>query len=393
MDIFEKCYAPSLPDELRAKDLFPYFRELQSRQDVEVIMEGKRRIMLGSNNYLGLTVNPDIIAAGIKALETYGTGCSGSRLLNGTLTLHQKFEKEMAEFLGKGDVCTFPSGFQSNLGAISAIVGRTDYVICDRENHASIYDGCKLSYGRMLRFRHSDMDDLESKLKAVPESAGALIVTDGVFSMGGDIAKLPEICALAKKYGARVMVDDAHALGILGKGGRGTASHFGLEDQVDIYMGTFSKSLASLGGYIASEARVIDFIRTNSRPYIFAASVPPAQIAVATAALEHLMAHPELPGQLLDIARYMREKLLAAGVKIIMSDTPIIPIYTYDPIKTLTIQKELYERGVYVNATLPPACAPGECLLRCSLMATHTKPLIDEATDIIIDVLKKYEDE
>ena len=393
MDIFEKCYAPSLPDELRAKDLFPYFRELQSRQDTEVIMEGKRRIMLGSNNYLGLTVNPDIIAAGIKALEEYGTGCSGSRLLNGTLTLHQKFEREMAEFLGKGDVCTFPSGFQSNLGAISAIVGRSDYVICDRENHASIYDGCKLSYGKMLRFRHSDMDDLEAKLKAVPETAGALIVTDGVFSMGGDIAKLPEICALAKKYGARVMVDDAHALGILGKGGRGSASHFGLEDQVDIYMGTFSKSLASLGGYIASEARVIDFIRTNSRPYIFAASVPPAQIAVATAALEHLMAHPELPGQLLDIARYMREKLLAAGIKIIMSDTPIIPIYTYEPIKTLTIQKELYERGVYVNATLPPACAPGECLLRCSLMATHTKALIDEATDIIIDVLRKYEQE
>ena len=393
MDIFEKCYAPSLPDELRAKDLFPYFRELQSRQDTEVIMEGKRRIMLGSNNYLGLTVNPDIIAAGIKALEEYGTGCSGSRLLNGTLTLHQKFEREMAEFLGKGDVCTFPSGFQSNLGAISAIVGRSDYVICDRENHASIYDGCKLSYGKMLRFRHSDMDDLEAKLKAVPETAGALIVTDGVFSMGGDIAKLPEICALAKKYGARVMVDDAHALGILGKGGRGSASHFGLEDQVDIYMGTFSKSLASLGGYIASEARVIDFIRTNSRPYIFAASVPPAQIAVATAALEHLIAHPELPGQLLDIARYMREKLLAAGVKIIMSDTPIIPIYTYEPIKTLTIQKELYERGVYVNATLPPACAPGECLLRCSLMATHTKALIDEATDIIIDVLRKYEQE
>ena len=393
MDIFAKCYAPALADELRAQDLFPYFRELQSRQDTEVIMEGKRRIMLGSNNYLGLTVNPDIIAAGIKALQEYGTGCSGSRLLNGTLTLHQKFEREMAEFLGKGDVCTFPSGFQSNLGAISAVVGRSDYVICDRENHASIYDGCKLSFGKMLRYRHSDMEDLEAKLKAVPETAGALIVTDGVFSMGGDIAKLPEICALAKKYGARVMVDDAHALGILGKGGRGTASHFGLEDQVDIYMGTFSKSLASLGGYIASEARVIDYIRTNSRPYIFAASVPPAQIAVATAALEHLMAHPELPGQLLDIARYMRDKLSAAGIKIIMSDTPIIPIYTYEPIKTLTIQKELYERGVYVNATLPPACAPGECLLRCSLMATHTKALIDEAVDIIIDVMRKYDEQ
>ena len=392
MDIFDKCYARSQVDDLREQDLFPYFRELQSRQDTEVVMEGKRRIMLGSNNYLGLTVNPDIIAAGVKALQEYGTGCSGSRLLNGTLVLHQKFEKEMAEFLGKDDVCTFPSGFQSNLGCISAIVGRSDYVICDRENHASIYDGCKLSYGKMLRFRHSDMDDLEAKLKSVPETAGTLIVTDGVFSMGGDIAKLPEICALAKKYGARVMVDDAHALGILGKGGRGSASHFGLEDQVDIYMGTFSKSLASLGGYIAADARVIDYIRTNSRPYIFAASVPPAQIAVATAALEHLMAHPELPGQLLDIARYMREKLLAAGIKIIMSDTPIIPIYTYDPIKTLRIQKQLYERGVYVNATLPPACAPGECLLRCSLMATHTRELIDEATDVIIDVFNHYEE-
>ncbi len=392
MDIFEKCYARSQVDDLREADLFPYFRELQSRQDVEVIMEGKRRIMLGSNNYLGLTVNPDIIAAGVKALQEYGTGCSGSRLLNGTLVLHQKFEREMAAFLGKDDVCTFPSGFQSNLGCISAIVGRSDYVICDRENHASIYDGCKLSYGKMLRFRHSDMDDLEAKLKAVPETAGCLIVTDGVFSMGGDIAKLPEICALAKKYGARVMVDDAHALGILGKGGRGSASHFGLEDQVDIYMGTFSKSLASLGGYIAADARIIDFIRTNSRPYIFAASVPPAQIAVATAALEHLMAHPELPGQLLDIARYMREKLLAAGIKIIMSDTPIIPIYTYDPVKTLKMQKAMYERGVYVNATLPPACAPGECLLRCSLMATHTKALIDEAVDVIVDVMHSYED-
>ena len=392
MDIFEKCYARSQVDELREMDLFPYFRELQSRQDVEVVMEGKRRIMLGSNNYLGLTVNPEIIAAGVKALQEYGTGCSGSRLLNGTLVLHQKFEKEMAEFLGKGDVCTFPSGFQSNLGCISAIVGRNDYVICDRENHASIYDGCKLSYGKMLRFRHSDMDDLEAKLKTVPETAGALIVTDGVFSMGGDIAKLPEICALAKKYGARVMVDDAHALGILGKGGRGSASHFGLEDQVDIYMGTFSKSLASLGGYIAADARVIDYIRTNSRPYIFAASVPPAQIAVATAALEYLIAHPELPGQLLDNARYMREKLLDAGIPIIVSDTPIIPIYTYEPIKTLRIQKALYERGVYVNATLPPACAPGECLLRCTLMATHTRALIDEALDIMLDVFKNYED-
>ncbi|MBQ9412970.1 MAG: pyridoxal phosphate-dependent aminotransferase family protein [Oscillospiraceae bacterium] len=387
MDIFEKCRQYHLADDYRAQDLFPYFRELQSRQDTEVVMEGKRRIMLGSNNYLGLTVREEIIEAGIKALRDYGTGCSGSRLLNGTLVLHRKFESEMAEFLGKGDVATFPAGFQANLGAISAIVGRGDYVICDRENHASIYDGCKLSYGKMLRFRHADMADLEKKLQAVPETAGCLVVTDGVFSMGGDIANLPEICRLAKKYGARVMVDDAHGLGILGEGGRGTPNYFGVEDQVDVLTGTFSKSLASLGGYVAADAKVVDFIRCNSRPYMFAASIPPASIAVATAALEYLKAHPELPGQLLDISRYMREQLKARDIRIMDSNTPIIPIYTYEPIPTLQMQKELYDRGVYVNATIPPACAPGECLLRCSLMASHTVPLIDEAVEIIAEVL------
>ena len=390
MDIFEKCFARSAKDEYRELGLFPYFRELQSRQDVEVIMEGRRRIMLGSNNYLGLTTNPEIIAAAHKALDEYGTGCSGSRLLNGTLVLHQIFEREMAEFLRKGDVATFPSGFQSNLGIISAIVGRGDYVICDRENHASIYDGCKLSYGKMLRYRHSNMEDLERCLKEVPEGKGCLVVTDGVFSMGGDIAKLPEIVALAKKYGARVMVDDAHALGIIGEGGRGTASYFGLEDEVDIYMGTFSKSLASLGGYMAADARVVDYVRCSSRPYIFAASVPPANIAIATASLRYMIAHPELPKKLLDISQYMRNRLLEGGLDIIMSETPIIPIYTYEPLRTLQIQNELYERGVYVNATLPPACAPTECLLRCSLMATHTKELIDEAVDIILDVFKGH---
>lgn len=391
MDIFEKCFHYTVADEFRAQGLFPYFRELQSRQDVEVIMEGKRRIMLGSNNYLGLTTNPEIKAAGQAALEEFGTGCSGSRLLNGTLILHQQFEKEMAEFLRKGDVATFPSGFQSNLGIISAIVGRNDYVICDKENHASIYDGCKLSYGKMLRYKHSDMAELEKALQQVPETAGCLIVTDGVFSMGGDIAKLPEIVALAKKYGARVMVDDAHGLGILGEGGRGTASHFGLENEVDIYMGTFSKSLASLGGYMAADAKVIDYVRCNSRPYIFAASVPPANIAVANAALRHLIAHPDLPKQLLENAQYMREQLRKHNIKIIDAETPIIPIYTYDVLVTLKAQKELYDNGVYVNATVPPACAPGECLLRCSLMATHTKELIDEAIAIIADVLAHYE--
>ncbi len=391
MDLFEKCYKYTAADELREQDLFPYFRELQSRQDVEVIMEGKRRIMLGSNNYLGLTTNPEIMAAAEAALKQYGTGCSGSRLLNGTLILHQEFEKEMAEFLRKDDVVTFSTGFQSNLGIISALVGLNDYVICDRENHASIYDGCKLSYGKMLRYRHSDMADLEAQLKKVPDNCGCLVVTDGVFSMGGDIAKLPDIVTLAKKYGARVMVDDAHALGILGEGGRGSASHFGLEKEIDIYMGTFSKSLASLGGYMAAEAKVCDYVRCNSRPYIFSASIPPANIAVATASLRHLKAHPEIVDRLQKISQYARDGLKARNVKIIEAKTPIIPIYTYDPIVTLKAQKELYERGVYVNATLPPACAPGECLLRCSLMATHTEALIDEAAQIIADVLSHYE--
>ncbi len=389
MDLFEKCYRRSHIDDLREQDLFPYFRELQSRQDTEVIMEGRRRIMLGSNNYLGLTTQPEVMQAGLDALRRYGTGCSGSRLLNGTLELHLTFEREMAAFLRKEDVVSFSTGFQSNLGIISALVGLGDYVICDRENHASIYDACRLSYGKMLRYRHNDMADLEAQLQKVPEKAGCLIVTDGVFSMGGDIADLPAIVRLAKKYGARTMVDDAHGFGVIGEGGRGTASYFGLEDQVDVYMGTFSKSLASLGGYMAAEARVCDYVRCNSRPYIFSASVPPACIAVANASLRYLAAHPERQAQLQSISRYMRDRLTERGVKIMMAETPIIPIYTYEPEITLRAQKALYERGVYVNATLPPACAPGGCLLRCSLMATHTTAQVDEAVDIIAAVLKE----
>ena len=389
MDLFEKCYRRSHIDDLREQDLFPYFRELQSRQDTEVIMEGCRRIMLGSNNYLGLTTQPEVMQAGLDALRRYGTGCSGSRLLNGTLELHLTFEQEMAAFLRKEDVVSFSTGFQSNLGIISALVGLGDYVICDRENHASIYDACRLSYGKMLRYRHNDMADLEAQLQKVPEKAGCLIVTDGVFSMGGDIADLPAIVRLAKQYGARTMVDDAHGFGVIGEGGRGTASYFGLEDQVDVYMGTFSKSLASLGGYMAAEARVCDYVRCNSRPYIFSASVPPACIAVANASLRYLAAHPARQAQLQTISRYMRDRLTERGVKIMMAETPIIPIYTYEPEITLRAQKALYERGVYVNATLPPACAPGGCLLRCSLMATHTPAQVDEAVDIIAAVLKE----
>ena len=340
-------------------------------------MEGKRRIMLGSNNYLGLTTAPDVIEAGIKAFEQYGSGCSGSRFLNGTLQMHLELERELADFVHMEGAVTFSTGFQSNLGIISAVVGRGDYVICDRENHASIYDGCRLSYGKMLRYKHADMDDLKKLLERIPEEAGRLIVTDGVFSMGGDIAKLPEIVDLAERYGARVMVDDAHGLGVIGEGGRGTASHFGLEGKVDIIMGTFSKSLASLGGYMAASEKVCDYVRHNSRPFIFSASIPPASCAVALAALRHLKAHPELPVHLRELAAYARAGLRERGVPIIESDTPIVPIYTYEMENTLRKNRELYEAGVYVNPVLPPACAPNECLLRTSYMATLTRPQLD----------------
>ena len=391
MDLFAKCEAYTTARECRERGIYPYFHALESRQDTEVIMEGKRRIMLGSNNYLGLTAAPEVVSAAETALAEYGTGCSGSRFLNGTLRLHLELERELADFVRMDGAVTFSTGFQSNLGIISALVGRGDYVVCDRENHASIYDGCRLSFGKMLRYRHADMDDLEAKLRAVPESAGCLIVTDGVFSMGGDIAKLPEICELAEKYGARVMVDDAHGLGIIGEGGRGTASHFGLEDRVDVIMGTFSKSLASLGGYMAASELVCDYVRHNSRPFIFSASIPPSNCAAALAALRLLKEHPEIPQRLNKLASYARAGLKARGLRIIESETPIIPIYTYEMENTLVSAKRLYDAGVYVNPVLPPAAAPGECLLRVSCMATHTEALLDEAMDIIAEVLGRDE--
>lgn len=395
MDIFEKCNQRYIQDEVRDLGIYPYFHALESRQDTEVIMEGKRRIMLGSNNYLGLTTNEAVVKAGMHAYETLGSGCSGSRFLNGTLKLHLELEDELAKFLRKDAVVTFSTGFQSNLGIISAIVGLHDYVIMDRENHASLYDGCKLSYGKMLRYQHNDMADLEKKLQKVPETAGCLIVTDGVFSMGGDIAKLPEICALAKQYGARVMVDDAHGLGVLGEGGRGTASYFGLEDQVDVYMGTFSKSLASLGGYMAASEEVAEYVRHASRPFIFSASIPPANCATALAALRHLEQHPELVDRLRSLSLYARKGMTDRGLKIresaLNAPTPIIPIYTYETYHTLEVAKEIYDRGVYVNPTLPPATPEGEALLRTSYMATHTEALLDEAMDIMAEVLVKHE--
>lgn len=390
MPLFKKCEDYVFIRDLVDKGIYPYFHELESRQDIEVTMEGKRRIMLGSNNYLGLTVNENVIAAGVEAMQRYGTGCSGSRFLNGTLDLHNKLEHELADFLGTDDCVTFSTGFQSNLGIISAICGRHDYIFNDRENHASIYDGCRLSYGDTVRYRHNDMDDLEKKLAAVPLDAGKLIITDGVFSMSGDICRLPEIVELAHKYKARVMVDDAHGLGVIGKGGRGTASHFGLEKEVDITMGTFSKSLASIGGYMVANAKVCEYVRHNSRPFIFSASITPASCQTARAALNEIKTHPEVVTHLGDLAEYYREGLSARGVPTVNAENkriPIIPIYTYEAERTLEISKKLFEEGVYVNPVLPPATAPTECLLRTSLMATHTKEILDEAMDIIARVV------
>ena len=390
MPLFKKCEEYVYIRELVDKGIYPYFHELESKQDIEVMREGERRIMLVSNNYLGLTVNQEVIDAGVEAMKKYGTGCSGSRFLNGTLDLHNKLERELADFLGTEDCVTFSTGFQSNLGIISAICGRQDYIFNDRENHASIYDGCKLSYAKVTRYRHNDMADLEKRLAETPTDAGKLIVTDGVFSMSGDICRLPDIAELAHKYKARVMVDDAHGLGVIGKGGRGTASYFGLEKEVDITMGTFSKSLASLGGYMVASAKVCEYVRHNSRPFIFSASLTPASCATARAALKVIREHPEIVERLGDLAEYYRDGLAARGVPTVKAENkriPIIPIYTYDAERTLLISKKLFEEGVYVNPVLPPATAPTECLLRTSLMATHTESVLDEAMDIIARVV------
>ena len=391
MDLFEKCENFKRVDEIKAKGIYPYFHYLESGQDIVVNMEGHRVIMIGSNNYLGLTSDPEVKEAVIKAVEKYGSGCSGSRFLNGTLDMHLELEKELAEFLHKEAVVCFPSGFQSNLGIISAVAGRNDYIICDKENHASIYDACRLSYAKMLRYEHADMNDLEEKLKSVPKDKGILIVTDGVFSMGGDIAKLPEMVALKKKYGARLMVDDAHGFGVIGKCGRGTGEYYNLEDEVDIIMGTFSKSLASLGGFMATTKSVAEYVRHNSRPFIFAASNPPACVAAALAALRILKREPERVTNLQNIAKFMREELKRNGVPIKESNNgivPIIPILTYTDERTLYAAKVLFDKGVYVNPSISPAVPVGESILRTSYTATHTKELITEAANIIGETFK-----
>lgn len=390
MDLFQKCQDYTAVKEAIAAGIYPYFHALESGQDTEVIMEGRRTIMIGSNNYLGLTSDPRVKEAARNALEKYGTGCSGSRFLNGTLDMHIELERQLAGFLNKEACITFSTGFQTNLGIISAIAGRNDYIICDKENHASIYDACRLSFATMVRYKHDDMEDLERVLSEIPDNKGKLIVTDGVFSMGGEICNLPKIVELARKYGARVMVDDAHALGVLGEKGRGTAEYFGLEDEVDIIMGTFSKSLASLGGYMAASEEVVTYVKHNSRPFIFSASIPPANAAAALAALNVLKSEPERVKRLNEIADYMRKLLRERNIPLKESQTPIIPVMTYDDIRTFVICRELLKEGVYVNPVISPAVPQGQSMIRTSYTATHTKEQMEEAADKFVKVFSNF---
>ena len=390
MDLFQKCKDYHIAKDAKEAGIYPYFHVLESKQDTVVNMEGGRKIMVGSNNYQGLTSDPRVIAAAVKATEEFGTGCSGSRFLNGTTSLHIELEKEFAEFLGKEDCVTMSTGFQTNIGVISCIAGRKDYIFCDKENHASIYDGCKLSYATMVRFNHLDYDDLERKIKDVPANAGILIVTDGIFSMTGDICDLPRLVEIKKKYGARLMVDDAHAFGVLGKTGAGTAEHFGLVDEVDLIYGTFSKSLASMGGYCGCSHEVAEYIRHNSRPFIFSASITPGCLAATLEALRILKAEPERVKMLSDVADYMRKCLRERGIKFADSKAPIIALFTYDQTVTLSVCKRLFEEGVYANPVLPPATPPGQCLVRTTYTATHKHEELEEAADIIAKVFKEF---
>jgi len=384
MDLFEKCYCFTRAAEARAAGYYPYFIPLEDTEGTEVVIDGKRMIMIGSNNYRGLTTHPKVRQAMIDAVKRYGTSCTGSRFLNGNLAMHDQLEQDLADFVGKEAGLIFSTGMQTNLGTISALVGRDDVVITDREDHASIIDACRLSFGEMKRFRHNDTEHLERVLESCDDK-GKLVVVDGVFSMGGDIAPLPEIVSVCEKYGARLMVDDAHSLGVLA-GGRGTAAHFGLTDKVDLTMGTFSKSFASLGGVIVGDAQVIDYIKHHARSLIFSASMPPANVAAVSAALQVMKEEPERVERVQAIGEKMRQGYQAMGFNTGDSQTPIIPIFIGDEMKTFAFWKALFEAGIYVNPVVPPAVPPNQSLLRTSYMATHTDEQLDRVLNIFGEV-------
>jgi len=383
VDVFDKCFEFKVVEGLLGAGVYPYFRIIASGQDPVVTMDGKRVIMLGSNNYLGLTNHPEIKEAAARALETYGTGTAGSRFLNGTLDIHVELEEKLAEFMQCDAALTFSTGFQVNLGVISSLVGRRDVVILDNLDHACILDGARLSFGRVLKYAHNDMDALEERLRSVGDDRSALIAVDGVFSMEGDLADLPGIAALKRKFGARLMVDDAHGVGVMGKHGRGTAEHFGVEDEADLVMGTFSKSLAAVGGFVAGDRTVIDFVKHHARSLMFSASPPPASVASVIKALEVIEREPERRQRLWENTDYMKREFTRMGFDTGDSESPVIPLLVGEDMTAFKMTILLQEEGVFANPVVSPAVPPGRAMIRTSYMATHTRDHLDRALEAI----------
>ena len=385
----EKLSKYRLPQKYQAEGVYPYFREIDSHQDTEVLMDGKKILMFGSNSYMGLTYDQRIINAAIEATKKYGTGCAGSRFLNGTLDIHVLLEKKLAEFVGKDDALVYSTGFSVNEGVVSCLTDRNDYIICDDRDHASIVDGRRLSFSTQLKFKHNDMDALERELKRCNPDAVKLIVVDGVFSMEGDLANLPEIVRLKEKYNASIMVDEAHGLGVFGHQGKGVCDHFGLTNEIDVIMGTFSKSLASIGGFVAADYDTINWLRHNSRTYIFSASLTPASTAAAIEALHIMKEDEQRRKNLWNITNYALERFRNAGFEIGNTSSPIIPLYVRDVDKTFAVTKLAFDEGIFINPVIPPACAPQDTLVRVALMATHTKEQIDYAVEHLIKCFKQ----
>ena len=381
----------TIPQQAKAAGIYPYFRAISSEQDTEVIIKGKKVLMFGSNSYMGLTNHPKVKEAAIAATKKYGTGLAGSPFLNGTLDIHKELEARLAKFVGKEDAMIYSTGFGVNLGVVSTLTGREDYIILDEQDHASIIEGRRLSFSTYLKYKHNDMQSLEEQLKKCEPDKVKLIVTDGVFSMEGDVANLPEIVRLAKKYDATVMVDEAHGIGVFGEGGRGTCNHFGVSNDVDLIMGTFSKSFASLGGFIATDKEITNYLRHHSRSYIFTASITPASTAAANAALDILLSEPERQAHLWEITHFALDGFKNMGCEIGNTSTPIIPLFIRDNNKTFAITRDLLEEGIFVNPVVSPAVAPSDTLIRFSLMATHTQKQVEFALDKIHKVFKAYD--
>ncbi|MDE6380785.1 MAG: aminotransferase class I/II-fold pyridoxal phosphate-dependent enzyme [Muribaculaceae bacterium] len=386
----EKLSQYDAPQKAKAAGVYPYFRPISSEQNTEVLMNGKKVLMFGSNSYMGLTNHPKVIEAAVEATKKYGTGMAGSPFLNGTLDIHKELEARIADYVGKDDAIVYSTGFGTNLGVVSTLTGREDYVICDEQDHASIVEGRRLSFSQPLKYKHNDMDSLEAALKKCKPESVKLIVTDSVFSMEGDVANLPEMVRLAKEYDASLMVDEAHGIGVFGEGGRGVVNHFGLTKDVDLIMGTFSKSFASLGGFIATDKEITNFLRHHSRSYIFTASITPASTAAALAAMDIMLSEPERQKHLWDITNYALENFRAMGCEIGHTSTPIIPLFIRDDYKTFAVTRDLLEEGVFVNPVVSPAVAPQDTLIRYSLMATHTKEQVTRSLEAIEKVFKKH---